>query len=202
MRQRTVNEQHPQGDHHQHGVEPHPLHHRPDNHRRSDDGEGELIHRKYAVGDPRRIVHIGRGSNTVQKEELAPPEIGAVKILPENQAIAHRPPEHGDQTRDTETPSHDRKDVLGAHEPAIEKPQTRQRHENHKRGADHHPRIVPRASDAQGRRPEAFGQIAVLVLIGSEGHGWIRVLEIGSDRLQDFRVLRNGSHGRHFLRRR
>ena len=60
----------------------------------------------------------------------------------EGQAVADRPPEQRDQAGDAHALRHDREHVLAAHEAAVEERETRQRHEQHQRGADHHEAVV------------------------------------------------------------
>src|SRR5262249_19570271 len=62
----------------------------------------------------------------------------------ENKRVTCRPPENGDQPGYAETLRQHGQHVFCPDEPAVKERQTWQRHEEHQRGARHHPCVVTR----------------------------------------------------------
>ena len=92
VRQREVNEKHPQGDEGHDRRELHPLGNRPDDERRGDDREHELVHGEHVFRHPEGVIGIRRAGHPAQEEMLAATQVRAVEVLAEDEAVAHRPP--------------------------------------------------------------------------------------------------------------
>ena len=157
--QREVDDDHPDRDEEQNRGELHAFGDRADDQRRSDDREHHLVHRKHILRNPVGVVGVGRAGDAFQEEKLRAAEERTVEALAEDQAVAERPPHDGDEAGDTQALGEDGEDVLLADETAVEEGETGQRHEEHERGAGHHPGVVAGAGHANQR---AFDRIDVV----------------------------------------
>ena len=159
--QREINQQHPQGHEEQDGRKLHAFGDGADNQGGRDDREHQLVHREDVMRNPVGIIGVGRGGHAPEQGELGAAEKAAQKTraetLPENKAVAKRPPENGDEPGEAEALGQHREDVLAADQAAIEKREAGQRHEEHQGGRSHHPGVVTGTREAG----QAFAGIAV-----------------------------------------
>jgi hypothetical protein len=177
---REVDEEHP-AEHEEHDRgELHAFGDGADDEGRGDDREHELVHREHVLGDPVGVVGVRCGGHAVEEEVLAAAEDmaeeRAVEALTEDQGVTHGPPEHRDETGESEALGDDGEDVLRADQAAVEEEEAGERHEEHQGGADHHEAVVAGSGHADGRRGEAGGDGALRIL---EGGGGISVADGG-----------------------
>ena len=159
--QREVDDEHPDRDEEQNRGELHAFGDRADDQRRGDDREHHLIHRKHVLRNPVGVIGVGRAGDALQEKVFGAAEKRTVEALAENKAVAKRPPHDGDQARDTETLGEHGEDILPANEAAVEEGETGQRHEEHERGAGHHPSVVAGAGHADQRSFDGIDVIDV-----------------------------------------
>ena len=133
MRDREVDEGHPQEDEHHHGRELHALGEGTDDQRGRDHCEGHLEHH---VGEFRDddAVREGRDirirANALQEDLAEPADVGgeAAARVTERDRIAVDNPHDADQRNDGHYLGQDREHVLGANETAVEQRQAGNRH--------------------------------------------------------------------------
>ena len=193
--QREINHEHPDSDEKHDGAELHAFRDRPDDQRRRDDGEHQLIHRKYILRNPVGIIGVGHAIDALEEEIFRSTEKRTVEALAENQAVAESPPEDRDQTGATQALRHDGKDVLRADEATVEKGETRQGHEENQRGTRHHPGIVAGTSGADRRCRQAIRnrRIAIFVLAGLQRGRRVAIAQVGFETGDPLLKCRRGS---------
>ena len=129
--QREVDDEHPGADKEHDGGELHALRNRADNQGRGDDRKSHLEHGKDVLREPVGVVRVRGGGHVLEEEKLRAPEERAGKAFAEDQTVTDRPPEDGDEAGDAEALGEDREHIFAADEPAVEKGQSRQGHEQH-----------------------------------------------------------------------
>ena len=135
VRDRRVDDQHPQRDERRIGREPHALDDRSRDQRRGDDGEGRLESHEQHVGNGA----LGLEADAAQQRVRQVAEHGVA--AGEGERIAkQRPGERHEAERD-ETHHHRVERVLRSHQPAVEEGE-RRRHQENERGGHEHPRGI------------------------------------------------------------
>ncbi len=153
MRDRQIGESKPQRHEQQHRREFDPLRKRTHDQAGGDGGEGQLegdvnvLRNHHALAEGRR-GRVGVHPGQEQTREAA--EKGVT--LGEGDAIAVEHPQHADQAKRDEHLHQHREHVLGAHQAAVEKRESRDGHQNHQHCGNDHPRSVALVGHRRRRR--------------------------------------------------
>jgi len=160
VREREVDQEHPEENEQEDGLEPDAFGHGPEDQRWRDDREHQLVHGEDVLRYPVGVIRVRCGSHSV-KERLAQTSDQSVSAV-EHQRVPDGPPEDGHHPRDAEALGDDGQDVLGTNQAAVEQEQARKGHEENQGRADHHEAVVARTRDADGQGWRSLGGIAVL----------------------------------------
>ena len=130
-------------------------------------------------------------------------------MLTEDQRVAHEIPKDGHETRDAKALCEHAQHVLGANQTAVEKRETRQRHEKDERGANHQKPIVTRSGQSSELPIRRGRQIVEILLqithsgsefLGSRWSGRRRSCRSGCGRRRRCRIRGLSEGGRSYER--
>src|SRR5258707_13273104 len=119
MRQRKINDEHPNADEDEHSGKSDSFRDRADDQSRRDDREHQLIHRENVLRNPEGVIAVWLGIDSPKKCKLQSTD--EWRAARKNERIADRPPNNRDQSCDAETLRQNRQHVFLPDKSAVKK---------------------------------------------------------------------------------